>query len=218
MIDLPTVAQINAISDVAALQGIRDDVERTVIQIETQLEHDVGDDDWAKRAANALALFRYTERVLERRIYKLRNRAAEHRPAVRRPEEDTHPLTLRALQGPPLDNADGLASLAEVETAAAELVSMINAVEADRADEIDRAAVTRDEGFITRTNGALRSLKALRVQLQTRRSELLKAARVAANAERNANRLQRFVDVAREMLPPPTYQAIWDRVLSESKP
>lgn len=218
MIDLPTVAQINAISDVAALQGIRDDVERTVIQIETQLEHDVGDDDWAKRAANALALFRYTERVLKRRIHKLKDRAPEHRPAVRRPEEDTHPLTLRALQGPPLANADGLATLAEVEAAAAELVSMINAVEADRADEIDRQTVTRDEGFITRTNGALRSLKALRVQLQTRRSELLKAARVAANAERNANRLQRFVDVSREMLPPATYQAIWDRVLTEVRP
>lgn len=215
MIDLPTPAQINAITDVDALRAIRDDVERTVVQIETQLEHDVGDDDWAMRAANALALFRYTDRVLGRRIHKLTDRAPEHRGVSRRADEDIHPLTLRALQGPAAVDADRLGSIAEVEAAVADLVETINAVEADRADEIDRRAVDRDEGFITRTNGALRSLKALRVRLQTRRSELTKAARDAAHAERNANRQQRFIDVAREVLPQETFQRIWNQVFAE---
>lgn len=211
MIDLPTPAQINAITDIDALRGLCDDVERTVIQIETQLEADIGDDEWAKRASNALALFRYTERVLKRRLHKLTRREPERRRFPLRPDEDSHPLTLRAIADAAVVEPDALEADG-FDEAATLLVDYINAVEADRADEISRAFGDRDEGFLARTKTALRSLKALRMRLQTRRAELAKAAKEAAHAARNANRQQQFIDAAKTLLPPETYQAIWDRV------
>lgn len=211
MIDLPTPAQINAITDVDALRGLCDDVERTVIQIETQLEADIGDDEWAKRASNALALFRFTDRVLKRRLHKLTHREPERRRLPKRPDEDSHPLTLQAIENAEVVDPDAL-DAPDFDQATALLVECINAVEFDRADEIGRVPGDRDEGFLARTNGALRSLKALRMRLQTRRAELAKAAKQAAQAERNANRQQQFIDAAKALLPPETYRAIWDRV------
>lgn len=211
MIDLPTPAQITAISDVEALRGLSDDVERTIVQIEAQLEFDIGDDEWAKRASNALALFRYTDRVLKRRLHKLTHREPERRRVVRRPDEDNHPLTLQAIEDAAVVDPDAL-DAGEFDHASALLVECINAVEADRADEINRVAGDRDEGFLARTNGALRTLRALRMRLQTRRAKIAKAAKEAAQAERNANRQQQFIDAAKALLPPETYRAIWDRV------
>lgn len=215
MIELPTVAQINAISDVEALRGLCDEVERTIVQIESQLEFDIGDDGWAKRAANALALFRYTDRVLKRRLHKLTHREPERRRISKRANEDIHPLTLRAIQEPTSFDPRQLASVEDVDAAAADVVSTINAVEVDRADEISLLAEERDEGFLARTNGALRSLKALRMQLQHRRSGLAKEAKEAAHAERNADRKQRFIDAAKDLLPRETYDALWSKVFSE---
>lgn len=212
MIDLPTTAQINAISDAEAIRALCDDVERTVIQIESQLEFDIGDDEWAKRASNALALFRYTERALKRRLHKLTHQETERRRVVQRPEEDNHPLTRRATEDAAVVDPDALDDGNAIDEAAALLVDYINAVEADRADEVSRAAGDRDEGFLARSNGALRTLKSLRMRLQTRKATLAKAAKEAAQAERNSSRQQQFIDAARAMLPPDTFRAIWDRV------
>jgi hypothetical protein len=108
-----------------------------------------------------------------------------------------------------------LLTVADVDAAIVDLVESINAVEIDRADEIALVAVERDEGFLARAGAALRSLKAARMQLQTRRSELARAAKDAAHAERNANRQQRFIDAAKATLPAETYQALWARVFAE---
>lgn len=215
MIDLPTAAQIKAITDVPALRDIGDEIERTILQIEAQLEFDTGDDEWAKRAANALALFRYTDRLLKRRLHALTRQEPERRRISIRPDEDSHPLTHQAFAHPIKLDTARINSLAEVEAVGADLIDSINAVEADRADEIARVAVDRDEGFISRANGVLRALKAARSQLQDRRSQLARVAKEAAQADRNANRQQRFIDAAKAMLPSETYQALWAQALAE---
>lgn len=215
MMNLPTAAQINAITDVDAIQAHCDDVERAVIQIESQLEFDIGDDDWAKRATNALALFRYTERVLKRRLHKLTHREPARRRTNQRTADDIHPLTHRALQDDLSIDLSALNAVAEIDAAQAEVVDILNAVEIDRADEVSMLAADRDEGFIARTNGALRSLRAMRMQLQHRRAALAKVAKEAAHAERNANRQQQFIDAAKAILPRETYDALWARVFAE---
>lgn len=216
MIGLPTPAQINALTDIPALRALCDDVERTVLQIEAQLEFDAGaEDDWAMRASNALALHRYTERVLKRRLHKLTHREPERRRTAQRALEDIHPLTARAIAAPTIVEVAGLETIEEIDTAMTEVVEMLTAVEIDRGDEIAMLAADRDEGFLARTNAALRTLRASRVALQNRRTTLTRQAKEAANAARNANRQQRFIDAAKAVLPRETYQSLWDRVFAE---
>lgn len=219
MTEFPTAAQINALTDVAAVRALCDDVERKVLQIESQLEFDAGgDDDWAMRASNALALFRYTERVLKRRLHKLTHREPERRRTARRAAEDIHPLTEKAIAAPIVIDGAHLSSVTEVDAAMIQVVEMLTAVEIDRGDEIAMVAADRDEGFLARSNAALRALRASRAQLQTRRTALARAEKEAAHADRNADRRQRFIDAAKALLPPETYQGLWDRVFAEEAP
>lgn len=215
MIDLPTAAQVNALTDVPTLRALCDDVERTVCQIEAQLEFDVGDDDWAMRASNALAIHRYTERVLKRRLHKLTHQVPERRRAALRGLEDIHPLTQQAIAAPAVIDANALDTVEAVDAAMAQVVEILTAIEIDRGDEIAMVAADRDEGFLARTTAALRALRASRAALQTRRTALARAAKEAAHADRNADRRQRFIDAAKALLPRETYQALWDRVFAE---
>lgn len=215
MNQVPTAAQINALTDVPSLRGLCDEVERRVLQIEAQLEYDIGDDDWAKRASSALALFRYTERVAKRRLYKLTHREPERRRTAQRALEDIHPLTQRAIAAPTIVDVAGLETIEAVDDAMTEVVEMLTAVEIDRGDEIAMLAADRDEGFLARSNATLRTLRASRVALQHRRTTLARQAKEAATAARNANRQQRFIDAAKALLPSETYQSLWDRVFAE---
>ena len=209
--ELPTPAQINALTDVQSLRDLCDDVERQVLQIETQLEFDAGrDEDWAMRAANALAAFRFTERALKRRLGKL-TKPAELGGAIR-PPEHISPLTREVLEAAPVIDIPALATVAEVDEKLAWLVERINAVCADRDDEVAQAAIDRDEGFIAAANTARRALSVIRLALQTRRGEISKAAKAAEQEVRDRRREQMFIDAARELLPKEIYMRLWDRV------
>lgn len=211
--DLPTPAQINALTDVPSLRRLCDDVERQVLQIEAQLEFQVIDDEaWATRASNALAAFRFAERALKRRLNKLTQPGAPGAPGAQRPPEDISPLTLEVLGAAPVIDVASLNTVAEVDEKLAWLVERINAVCADRDDEVAQVAIDRDEGFIAAANTARRAMSVTRMALQNRRGEISKAAKAGALAERDRRREQMFVDAARTMLPKDVYTRLWDRV------
>lgn len=217
---LPTKAEIAAITNPQALRDLLDDIERTTTSIETQLEFDgLGDDDWYARARGALIAHRITAKMATRRLHALQ---AAQRPAVgqksakpaaqpRDPGEN-HPLTNEVLKAAPVLAVQGLMTREDVDAKLAWIVERINAVDADRASEVAMPPQERDEGFLTATKGALKTLKAIRVQLESRRAGFKHRAKDADAAERDARRERRFVDAARDLLPRETFLALWARV------
>lgn len=207
---LPTPKQIAALTDIPSLRDLCDDVERGVIQIETQLEFETGDEEWAKRAANALAAFRFAERALKRRLHNLVG--AQERQAsgelARRPDEDIDPLTHEVLKDRPDWSVPAIQTVAEADDRMVWLVDRINAVRTDREDEIAQPASDRDEAFLAATGSLLRHMNGLRSQVQNRRGELARSERQAHGRSRE----RMFIDAARGLLPGDTFAAIWDRV------
>jgi hypothetical protein len=210
---LPTKDQIAAISDLAALQGLRDDIEARVVRMETDLEYREDDDDWVNRASAALAIHKFTIRLIDRRMAQVRGERVRprHQRAVRSPE-DTHPLTRAVIQKRPDIAVNALTSVEEVDHQMAWLVERIEAVTYDREDEITLRAIDRDEGFMAASGNALRQMKGIRQLLQNRRGELSRAAKKAEIKIRDDSRPQLFVDMAREVLDRDTFLAIWERV------
>lgn len=213
---LPTKGQINAITDIAALEDMRDEIERVSTKIETDLQFLVEDEDWAARARMALAIHRFTERLVARRIGALRrNMAADVKAKAKRPAEDCDQLTPEVLGKRPVIHVRALTSTQEVDAQTTWLVARIDAVTLDREDEIGMGAGERDEAFLAATNSALRHMRDLRQQLQTRRGELSRAEKATAKAleaPAQETRERLFIDAAREVLDRSTYLAIWDRV------
>lgn len=210
---LPTKEQIFALTDLPALYGLKDDVEKSIIQMEAQLEFldGDGDDSWASRATNALALHRYVDRQLSQRIGMLKDATPKGAKAVR-PETDCDLLTVEVLARRPEINAATVETVQEVDAHLAWLTARINAVTADREDETAMAAGDRDEGFLAATGNALRLMRGQRMALQTRRGEISKAEKLAALAIRDSRRERLFIDAAREVLDKDTFLRLWDRV------
>lgn len=207
---LPTKAQIFAIDSLDALYGIKDDVEREILKIETSLEFQSDDADWAHRACNALALHRYVDRMLSRRIGQLKGKSGKG--GNDRPDDDCDPLTLEVLAERPECDPTTLETVQAVDERIAWLAARINATQGDRDDEIAMEAGDRDEGFLAATGTVLRHMKGLRQTLQTRRGEITRAAKQAEAEARNACRMQRFIEAAKFVLDRDTFMRVWDRV------
>lgn len=213
---LPTKAQIGAVTDLSVLDGWRDDIARAVAKMETDLEFLAGDNpEWAARARAALAIHRLTDRIIARRMGALRRSAMTTAKTARRPEADCDPLTLEVLRARPAVDLDALTTTDQVDERMSWLVARIDAVTADREDEIGMEAADRDEGFLAATGNALRHMRALRQDLQTRRGRLNKAEKAAARAAEvphQETRERLFIDAARELLDRATYLRLWDEV------
>lgn len=210
---LPTKAQIAAIEDREALSEIKDAVDLAIVHIEAQLEFSDRDEAWAHTAINALALHRHVERMLHRRIEALAKPAprASGAPSASTPP-DRRPLTLEVLREPPQIDLAALATVEDVDAWATWLTDAINDVSSDREDEIARPASRRDERFMAATGRVLRQMRGLRIQVQTRRGAISKAATAARHTAHQTAREQLFIDAARQMLDPATYHALWSRV------
>jgi hypothetical protein len=215
-IELPTAAQVEAITDLNALIALRDEVDLVVTRIETTLQNTQDDvDGWRHRAIGALTAHRHASKLLWARIKTLRRQSGP-KPikgvAHVRPAGDNDPLTNEVLARRPQIDPEGISTVVEIDRHVAWLAERIVAVENDRNDEIGFPSGQRDEGFLAATNTLIRAMKSLRSALQVRRGVISRADRVAKTAEQNSGRERMFIDAARELLPRETYQAIWTRV------
>jgi len=205
---LPSKLQIAAISDVDALNDIRDAIERTIVHIETQLEFSGGVvDSWARAAQGALALHRYVDRLIRRRIATLDAASADE--IAIRPDDANSPLTLEVLAKRPNINPSDFATIEDVEAKAQWLVERIEAVREDREDEIGQKPGERDEKFLAATGSLLRSMNWQRSNLQNRRGEIRKAEKASALKGQDDVRERLFIRAAQEVLDRDTYLRIW---------
>lgn len=207
---LPTKEQIFAICSVDVLGDIRDNVQQAILAIESQLEFLDGSDEWAKRAVRALALHRFVDRQIIRRMSQLEERSVKHVPM--RPADANDPLTQEMLERRPTLDAEALVTLQECDAAAAWILDRLNAVTIDREDEIGLAPTDRDERFLASTGAIQRLLKALRVSVQNRAAVLRKAEKVAVLRREDGLREREFVDIARIILDRETFLKIWGLV------
>lgn len=221
---LPTRQQLALVTDAAALADIRDNIDRAVARIETDLEFADRDDAWAERARNALYMHRYTLRLVERRERDLRQAAkpAGHstqkpkaQPTGHRSRENCDRLSLELLDGWTIGAGD-CGTLEDVTAGLAGYDARIHALQMDRADENDRPNAAKDHAWLQRAKAALRRAGAERHALSLRDSDLrreaLKASLPVRGPAREQSREQLFIDAAREALDRPTYLALWDRV------
>lgn len=212
---LPTKMQIEAISDVPALSGLKDEAERRTLAIETQLEFSDGSDlAWERSATAALAHLRYTERLLIRRIRELgKNKdAGERLPAVR-PDSASHAETLRILRERPYIRAELIDSIEEIDEHRRIVATSLELLERDRSDEIRIHLSERDERFVLNIQMAIKALKRQREELQARRGQLSRRIRAESVRSLNSRRERLFIEHARKMLRSEEYDAIWQRVL-----
>ncbi len=208
--DLPTKPQINAISDISALGDLADDILLRITRIEADLEFR-DDEEWAARARQALAVHRFTWRLVGRRIDHLK-RDQPKDEAARRPPSEIDALTAEVMTLRPAIRAMALETVQAVDDQMAWLVARINAVTTDREDEIGLPAADRDEAFLASTGNVLRLMRGQRQELQNRRGVLTKAERRATQAQHDLTRPQIFIEAAREVLDKETYLAVWAAV------
>lgn len=227
-IELPTKAQIAALTDPVTIKALIDDIEGIVTTIETRLSYSgINDDDWRERAQGALIWHRRALKQLSRRLHELRleakfpTRPGAYKTKTKtkvenlRPAEDNDPLTNEALASVHALDLAALVTVAQADAELAWLDARIMAVERDRTDEIGQLSQRRDEGFLAATKATLSALKKAQAAALIHRRRLAKDARAVedeAKLSRRERREQRFIDAARDMLPAATFQALWDRV------
>lgn len=211
-VELPTRDQIRDLTSLHVINDLRAHIERQIVIMETKLEFDQGVDlDWQRRASNALAFHRYTDRLLARRHGELRGAKSKAGPTPR-DKDDNHPLTNEAMDGVWKFSASEIGSVEEIDRAISYIAERIMAVEEDRNDEISMPAKDRDEGFMATTGSLLRRLRGQRQELHIRRGALTREAKAKARTVDEGSREQLFIDAAREILPRETFLAIWTQV------
>lgn len=208
-LELPTKAQIAAITDPAAVRSLLEAVENAVATIETRLSYsDISDRDWRRRAQGALIRHKTTKHQLARRLHILVldgfGRRGRKSP---RPKADNDPLTNQVLSEGVVIQADDMTE-AEINDALEWLFPRIAAVEQDRADELDLAAGKRDEKFLSAANAALKAMRGYQNTLLSRRGALSRAVREADQARRE----RMFIDAVKKVLPEDTFKRLWSEV------
>lgn len=204
---VPSRAEIDAMTDVEAIQKLLDEVETSAHQIEAQLEFVDRDDQWRNRACAALASHRTARRLLAHRLARLQGRKEIRNH--QRSEGENLPLTNEIRVSRPAIDVNQITTVKEIDRRIDWLAAHINAVESDRMDEISRPSGRRDEAFLAWSGTVLREMRGVRQALQTKRGELSRAAKAAETAERESTRERLFIDVARECLSREAYQEIW---------
>lgn len=222
--ELPTKAQISALTDPTAIKALIEDIDGVVATIETRLSYSgINDEDWRERAQGALIRHKRALSQLNRRLHEVRlnakfpTRSGAYKTKAKtkveniRPADDNDPLTNEVLERVYALDLKALVTVAQVEAQLAWVEPRILAVERDRTDEIALPSAKRDESFLAATKSTLSALRNARTRLQTHRN-LLSRGDKETRLERQARRERQFVDAARDLLPAATFQAIWDRV------
>lgn len=219
--ELPNKEQIAAIDDIKALGDIRDEVDRAIARIETDLEYSDRDDDWYARAKNALALHKYVGTMIDRRLRELQPRKKASAPFAplasvstnARRRTDWNPLTDAALRGDIPDPETVSDDLPALEEAAARVLEQINAMKDDKEDEtLNYNQDAWDQEWLSRLAAAQRRCGIVHQALLRRLSAAKRKHKAAVQARRDATRPQAFVDAAREVLDRETFLAIWEVV------
>lgn len=208
---LPTREQINQISDIQALEDMRDDVERRMFQIESDLDFRDGTEEWEGRALGALSIHRYTAKVISRRIDALSKPKPIAIDVAKKAErENCLPLTWMAIDGE-FDDDNQTEILEEIDERLTTLQDAIESIEIDKADELSKKESARDLKWIAQANAALRRVRTSRHQLSIKKAAIIREEkeRVRVSGERTRERL--FISACREILPRETYLMLWDR-------
>lgn len=209
MSQLPTGAQIRAITDAAALEALRDEIELAATRIEADLDFREGTGpDWESRALSALAHHRNAARMIGRRLEALEEPIKPKAPTTRSRDECSQ-LALELLEGGFGLNAAEIRTEADADRVLGELLSRRDALELDRADEVSLPLEDRDVTWLARAKVALRRAGEWRQRLQVLKSDLREASRMAAHDERSNRQQQVFVDVARDHLSADQYAELW---------
>lgn len=208
---LPTREQINQISDIQALEDMREDVERRIFQIESDLDFRDGTEEWEGRALGALSIHRYTAKAISRRIDSLSKPQAAVKDDPKKLErENCLPLTWMAIDGE--FDGDDIDSLDEINQHLVTLQDAIESIEIDKADELSKKESVRDLKWIAQANAALRRIRSSRHQLSIRRAAILREEKDRARTLGERTRERLFISACREVLPRETYLMLWDRV------
>lgn len=115
-------------------------------------------------------------------------------------------------------NRGELATSAQCDTFYIWLSLRIDALAAERADEISYDLADRDREWVALADARLTQARAVRQALQQHRAELVRAERHRANVEKQAREWPAFKRLVRRELGDARYQALWDEARSEGQP
>lgn len=205
---LPSKAQINAISDIESLENLKEDIERRIVRIETDLDFRDATEEWEGRAISALSVHRYTAKAIEKRINGLRKSSGKI--SMTQERVDCHDLTWEIIDSV-YDNLNP-ETVSEIDEVIEAIDSAMDALEADKADEMTKAEPFRDLVWIAKASSAAKRVKGVRHNLMTKKNLINKAMKEKERLAREEVRERMFIDACREMLSKETYAALWDRV------
>lgn len=203
---LPNRAQINQITDLQALEDMKDEVDRRIARIETDLDYRDDTEEWEGRALSALSVHRYVSTALHRRIEKLQDKT----PKGKQKREECLPKTWQLIDGE-YDYEDGKTK-DELEAALKRIDEAMEALEIDRADETSKSEKSRDLVWIVQANSALKRVRGIRHNLSLKLSAINRAEKEAKRIEIDSSRERMFIASCKELLPQETFQMIWNRV------
>ena len=207
---LPKKDQIESINDLETLEAMKDEIDRRIARIETDLDFHDGTDDWEVRARGALSIHRYTEKIISRRIAALKQKDAPSKKAAKKRERlSCQDLTWRLMDGE-LDHLDG-ETVEEIEKVIDLLSEAIASLEMDQLDERSNTP-RQDINWLMEAGLVLRSAKKKRHDLTLKAASIKREVKEAKRLAAEAVRERMFIEECRKMLPRETYLLLWDRV------
>jgi len=204
---LPTREQINQITDLACLEDMKEEVDRRIARIETDLDYRDATVEWENRALSALSVHRYISTAIKRRLEKLS--APKLKKGERQKRTECLALTWMVIDGE-FDKEDA-DTAEELDAKMNTLDEAIEALELDRADE-NAKHDTRDIAWCVEATAALKRVKAVRHALSLKKAAINRAEKEKRRLEMEGTRERMFIDACREILPKETYQMLWTRV------
>lgn len=207
---LPDKDEINEMTDVQELTDLADEIERSIVRIEADLDFREGTDEWEGRAIGALSFRRYAKKLIEKRVAKLTSKKADQNE--RNEREECLQETWNALEGG-LDNEGDVAETEEeIDSAMSRLTVGIDSVNYDRAEEASKPPPKQDLKWMFEANATVKRLKAVRHSLSLKRAAITRAAKEGVRLVLDAKKERLFIEACRDILPAETYRMLWDRV------
>lgn len=214
-IRLPERKEVEAMTDIAKLEELLDEVEKAIAKMETDLDFAPEENEWFIRAKKALQRHRYTRGLLQRQLKALK------RPE-QTPKQGAGPVFQQARvrpiseavtelldeQYPTFDSTeDTVEAMAD---ALDDLSALKRDVEQERdAEIVENAPAQRDEVWLYRVNAGLKRLGSERHKVAIRHAELLRIAKREQQGRRDMSTERLFIAVARETLPKALYESLW---------
>ena len=214
-IRLPERKDVAAMTDIAQLEELLDEVEKAIAKMETDLDFAPEENEWFIRAKKALQHHRYTRGLLQRQLKALQRPTQAPRAG---PSTAFRQARVRALSEAVTElldeqypTFDGTEDTVEAMTDALnDLSALKRDVEQERdAEIVENAPAQRDEVWLYRVNAGLRRLGSERHKVAVRHAELLRIAKREQQERRDTSTERLFIAVAREALPKALYENLW---------